>query len=106
MKVDILSLYENKINKVMRENYKEIDSHDLESFYTFQQYDLSKFSTMVVEGKTILEWFELNNISYWWFIYSLIGSRLQNACVFANNLFSCLKHYSPSTLIVKGNYDK
>lgn len=101
-----LRLYERKINKVIADNFKEIDSDDLASFSTSSLYETSKLPSMTVDGKTILEWFAINGFSCWWFVYSMIDSKLRESTFFIDCLDSCLKHYSPNILVVKGYYDK
>ncbi|MGI0021941.1 MAG: CDP-glycerol glycerophosphotransferase family protein [Nitrososphaeraceae archaeon] len=103
----VLAFYEKKHNKVVTNDYIEIDLIDLESFGDYEEHiEFSKTSRKTVGKKTIIEWFAVNNISFWWFIYPVIYPKFNEAALFINRFFSFLDRYSIKTIKLHGNYDK
>lgn len=103
----VLAFYEKKHNKVVTNDYIEIDLIDLESFGDYEEHiEFSKTSRKTVGKKTIIEWFAANKMSFWWFIYPVIYPKFNEAALFINRFFSFLDRHSINTIKLYGNYDK
>jgi len=106
--MNILILYTNKNNKKNSTNFKEIDLTDLESIGSNYNpvFEFIKFPSMKINNKTILEWFEEEGISYWWFVYQTIFPKYKNATQFIDQFLVYLEKYHPEKLVLCGCFDK
>lgn len=101
------SLFEKKENKKFSSNYLEIDLVDLESYEKFKHgSEFLKIPSQKVGEKTIMEWFSVNDISFWWFIAPIIHPRYKEAILFIDRLSSFLEINSVEQLQLYGCYDK
>ena len=83
-----LYLYEKKEQKIVSEEKIEIDSEDLELFSFSHVKDYLKIPSKTINDKTVLEWFSINNISYWWFVSPIIHPKYKEAVIFIEKFFS------------------
>lgn len=85
----------------------EIDLSDLESYKNFRHgIDFIKFPSQKVEGKTIMEWFAVNDISYWWFAAPILHPKYNDAILFINRFLSFLEKKSIHKIKLNGLFDK
>ena len=102
-----VSLFEKKENKKSTSDYLEIDLDDLEAYKKFQHgNEFLKIPSQKIANKTIMEWFGVNNISFWWFIAPIIHPRYKEAILFVDRLTSFLEKNSVKQLQLYGCYDK
>jgi hypothetical protein len=103
----IAIIYDKKSEKIITENYMEIDLSDLESYKNFRHgIDFIKFPSQKVEGKTIMEWFAVNDISYWWFAAPILHPKYNDAILFINRFLSFLEKKSIHKIKLNGLFDK
>jgi len=102
----IMVLYDKKKEKVISSDYVELDLNDLVNYWNFRQDELLKIPNSQVKNKTILEWFTVNNISYWWFVYPPIYRRYNEGILFIDQLSDLIEKYSPDLIILRGIFEK
>lgn len=104
----VLALFDRKNDKNETEEYKEIDLIDLESFTSVFQAtnEFLKTTNGLIGNKSIQEWFEVNDISFWWFVYQTVFPRYNEAVRFIDQLFSFIECHPPQKLELKGCYNK
>ncbi|MEX0598323.1 MAG: hypothetical protein WD512_17680, partial [Candidatus Paceibacterota bacterium] len=105
--MSVVILYDKKQQKTVNDNLIELDLDDLESFGNYRHGEtFLKIPSMKVKGKTIVEWFALNDVSFWWFASPVIHPRFKEATLFIDRLSSFLVQNSVKTIILRGSYDK
>ena len=88
-------IVDKKSEKIKAENIIEIDLSDLESYRNFRHgIEFVNFPSQMIEGKTILEWFAIENISYWWFAAPILHPKYNDAVLFINRFSSFLEKNS------------
>lgn len=103
----IAIIYDKKSEKIITEDYMEIDLSDLESYKNFRHgIDFIKFPSQKVEGKTIMEWFAVNDISYWWFAAPILHPKYNDAVLFITRFLSFLEKKPIDKIKLNGLYDK
>ena len=102
-----LRLYDKKKNKRISNDLIEMDLNDLESYAHYKHgEEFLKLPDTVVGNKTIIEWFVVDDISYWWFIAPMIHPKFKSATMFIDRLDSVIKQHSISTISLQGCFDK
>lgn len=85
-----LAFFEKKENKKIKDGYIEAELVDLETFGHFRQgIEYLEIPSKKIAGKTIFEWFALEDFSAWWFISPTIHAKYKEAFLFIerfNNL--------------------
>jgi hypothetical protein len=100
-------IFDKKINKINSEKLVEIDSEDLEPFGHFTHgKDYLKIPSKSIDNKTILEWFSLKNISYWWFVSPTIHPKYKEAIIFIENFSLIIDDNASEIVHIRGCYDK
>jgi len=103
----VVSLFDKKDEKIDSKQFKEIDLNDLARYHDYEENaDILKFTKMRIAGKTILELFVEDQISYWWFIQPTIYPRFNEAVLFIKRLTSFFQKNSVSILHLNGCFDK
>lgn len=102
-----LSLYEKKENKVQNRELFEIDLSDLERISKFKHsIEFFNIPSTKIANKSIIDWFTIDNISYWWFISPMIHAKYKEAILFVDRLEKFLHKNNPDELRLHGCYDK
>ena len=92
----ILKLCDKKKLNHNSKNVIEVDSTDLERLkgFTYSDEYLS-IHNRDLEGKTIQQWFQVNDLSYWWFVDPIISPKFDQIALFIDRLEICIKKYNP-----------
>ena len=102
-----LILYDKKKDKIKDNNQFEFDLDDLESFGIFKHgKEFLDIPDRKIEGKTIVQWFTQNNISFWWFAAPTIHPKYVEGMLFIDRLNALLQENSFDTIKLKGCFDK
>jgi len=100
-------LFEKKENKKSTSSHLEIDLDDLESYKNFEHgIEFLNIPSQKISNKTLMEWFSVNEISFWWFIAPIIHPRYKEAILFIDRLSFFLEKNSVKKLQLHGCYDK
>lgn len=100
-------IVDKKSEKIKAENIIEIDLSDLESYRNFRHgIEFVNFPSQMIEGKTILEWFAIENISYWWFAAPILHPKYNDAVLFINRFSSFLEKNSIDLIKLQGAFNK
>ena len=103
----IVTIYDKKSEKIVTEDYIEIDLSDLELYGNFRHAtDFVKFPSHKIDGKTIMEWFESDDISYWWLAASILHPKYNEAVLFINRLSLFIDTNSIKLIKLHGAFDK
>jgi len=105
----VLVLYEQKTNKLISENYRETDLIELKTYGEYgvgSHPEFLKIPSTKISDKTILEWFTVNDLSYWWFVAPGINMKFNDAAFFIDNLISYIEKHSIHLLKIKTGFDK
>ena len=103
----VIALFDKKDKKIDSKQFKEIDLNDLERYHDYEENaDILKFTKMRIAGRTILELFVEDQISYWWFIQPTIYPKFNEAVLFIKRLTSFFQKNSVSILHLNGCFDK
>lgn len=101
------SLFERKENKKSSGDLLEIDLADLEQYKKFEHgSEFLKLPEQIIAKKTIMEWFGVEDVSYWWFIAPIIHPRYKEIILFIDRLSIFLENNSITELKLFGCYDK
>ena len=101
------TLFEKKENKQSTSSYLEIDLDDLEFYKKFEHgAEFLSFPSKKISNKTLMEWFSVNEISFWWFIAPVIHPRYKEAILFIDRLSNFLEQNSIKKLELHGCYEK
>lgn len=100
-------LYNEKKSKKLTKTTREIDLEDLESYANWTNHtEFSNIASINVAKKTILEWFSIDGISFWWFVQGTIYPKYNEGIIFIERLESFLKHNFTNEFKISGNFDK
>ena len=100
-------LYDKKENKIVSDNFLEVDLNDLSNYEgIFHINECKRIPNSFVNNKTILEWFTVNNISCWWLVCVPINRQFNEAIQFVDSLFLFIELNSPDLIELHGVYDK
>jgi hypothetical protein len=102
-----LYLYEKKEQKIISNNKIEMDLNDLERYGHYKHgKEFFEIPSLKVGGKTVLEWFAVNEVSYWWLISPIIHSKFKEATRFIDRLLSISIDFDIDEIIIKNNFSK
>ena len=102
-----LVIYDKKNHKKRTSDLIEVDSNDLELFGHFSHgKDFLNIPSTKIGGKSILQWFALNDLSLWWFASPIIHPKYKEAMIFIKQLSSIIKEKEITSVDVKGSFDK
>lgn len=100
-------LYDKKENKIVLDNFLEVDLYDFSNYAgAFHIDECKRIPKSLVNNKTILEWFTINKISCWWLICPAINRKFDEGIQFVDRLFSFIELNSPDLIEIRGVYDK
>lgn len=102
-----LYLYEKKEKKIISKEKIEMDLNDLEKYGHHKHgKEFFKIPSLKIKGKTVLEWFAVDDISYWWFVSPIIHSKFKEATRFIDRLSSVIENFDIIEIIIENNFDK
>jgi len=102
-----LVIFEKKDIKIREKNYIEIDLDDLESLSNPQHgKDFLEIPEKMVGKKPFLNWFVVNNISFWWFVSPVIHPKYKEIIFFIDHLLTVLESNTPNLIRLEGIFDK
>ena len=102
-----LAFFEKKQNKKIEDNYVEVELGELESFGHFTQgKEYLEIPSKKIEGKTIFEWFEIDDFSAWWLISPTIHAKYKEAFLFIERFNNLIDKKSISSIELYGCLDK
>jgi len=85
----------------------EIDLGDLESYRNFRHgVEFVKFPSRIIADKTIMEWFAVDGISYWWFAAPILHPKYNDAVLFIDRFSSFLEENSIDLIKLRGVFNK
>jgi len=103
----IATIYDKKSKKLVSKEHIEIDLVDLENYGNFRHAaEFVKFPSQKIDGKTILEWFEVDGTSYWWFAAPILHPKYNEAVLFINRLLSFIEEKSIKSIKLRGIFEK
>ena len=103
----ILSIYDSKKEKKRDPLFIEIDQIDLESYANFHETgEFIPIPDKIIGNKTIVDWFSINDISYWWLISAVIYPKFNEVVFFIDRFTSLLEETNPDKVIINGFFDK
>jgi hypothetical protein len=87
--------------------YIEIDLLDLETYFDFKETDeYNDIPSKKIGGKSLIEWFAIDDISYWWLISANIFPRFNEGVLFVERFLNLIKDKNPSCIILESFFDK
>jgi len=102
-----LILFDKKQEKTVNDSVIEIDLDDLESLSGFKHGEgLVDIPTKKIANKTVLEWFAVDGISFWWFALPIIHAQYIEAMLFVDRLSVFLEQHSIDLIKLNGAYNK
>jgi len=102
-----LYLYEKKEKKIISNQKIEMDLNDLERYGHYKHgKEFFKIPSLKVGEKTVLEWFAVDDISYWWLISPIINSKFKEATRFIDRLFSIYTDFNINQIVIKNDFNK
>ena len=88
-------------------NILEIDFNELEKYGKRKtRSEFIDISDKLIDNKKLNEWFEINNISLWWFVFPTIYPICNDAGFFIDCLESFIDKNKITIIELKGGYDK
>ena len=103
----ILSIYDSKKEKKRDPLFIEIDQIDLESYANFHETgEFIPIPDKIIGNKTIVDWFSINDISYWWLISAVIYPKFNEVVFFIDRFTTLLEETNPDKVIINGFFDK
>ena len=105
----ILTIYDFKDVKKNTQNFRETDLIELKSLGEYgdgSHPEFLKIPSLVIGGKTIMEWFSVDDICYWWFVAPIINEKFNQSAYFVDNFLKYIEKHPISKLILKTNFDK
>ena len=103
----IAIIFDKKSEKSATKDTIEIDLGDLESYGNFRHgVEFVKFPSRIIAGKTIMEWFAVDGISYWWFAAPILHPKYNDAVLFINRFSSFLEKNSIDLIKLRGAFNK
>jgi hypothetical protein len=103
----ILKLCNKKNQNKNPNNIFEVDGSDLEKLKGFtysEEYLL--IHNKILAGKTLQQWFSVNDLSYWWFVDPIIAPKFDQIVLFIDRLEICINNIKPNLLKLDGHFDK
>ncbi|WP_299290869.1 hypothetical protein [Nitrosopumilus sp.] len=89
-----LEIYEHIEHMVQNNEKILLDLDDLAKFAHYKHgKEFLKIPSTIVGDKTILEWFAVDEISYWWFISPIIHSKFKESTILIERLFLFFDSY-------------
>ena len=93
--------------KTNNSNFIEIDFNELEKYGKRKtRSEFIDISNMTIANKKLNEWFAVNDISLWWFVFPTIYPICNDAGFFIDCLQSFIDKNKITTIELKGGYDK
>lgn len=84
-----------------------MDLNDLEMYANFKHgKEFLKIPSSVIGKKPVIEWFSVDDISYWWFIAPMIHAKFKSATMFLDQLDSVVSTHNIDKIILKGYFEK
>jgi len=103
----IAIIVDKKFKKYTSKEFIEVNLDDLESYGNFRHgVDFVKFPSHIVYGKTIMEWFAIDQISYWWFAAPILHPKYNEAILFIKRFSAFLEKHSINLIKLEGIFDK
>jgi hypothetical protein len=100
-------IFEKKPKKSTPKDTIVIDLDDLESYGNFRHgIEFIKFPSHTIADKTIMEWFAVNGISYWWFAAPILHPKYNEAVLFIKRFSTFLEEHSIDLIKLQGVFDK
>lgn len=100
-------LYTKKKLKKSSNDQVEIDLVELEQFSNFTiSSDFYQIASAKIDEKTILDWFSLDKISYWWLFVTQLSGKYDEGTSFIDRFIGIIKHYNPKIIELHGLFDK
>jgi len=65
---------------------------------------IESISKITIKGKSIREWFQYDNLSFWWIIHLTLIQKMLKITKFIENFSSYLEINKPEEIVVKGNF--
>lgn len=88
-------------------NFLEIDFNELEKYGKRKtRNEFIDISDRIIGNKKLNEWFEINEISLWWFVFPTIYPICNDAGFFIDCLQSFIDKNKITTIELKGGFDK
>jgi len=102
-----LAFFEKKENKKIKDDYIEVELGDLESFGHFRHgIEYLEIPSKKIAGKTIFEWFALDDFSAWWLMSPTIHAKYKEAFLFIERFNNLIDKKSISSIELYGCLDK
>ena len=102
-----LQLYDKKTKKIIRDDLVEMDLDDLETHTSFKHgKEFLKIPSGMIGNKSVIEWFVVDQISYWWFIAPIIHGKFKSAIMLIDQLNSIVKQHSVDFIYLNGCFEK
>ena len=102
-----LRFFENKKHKKLEDDYVEVELSELESFGHFTHgKEYLEIPSKKISGKTIFEWFEIDDFSAWWLISPTIHAKYKEIFLFIERFNNLIDKKSISSIEVYGCLDK
>lgn len=103
----ILTIYDSKKEKTVLKNQIEIDESDLEKYKGFKHsLEFLELPSKIVNEKSIIEWFRVEQMSYWWFVHPIFAPKFSEIAIFIDRLEIFLEQNEIGSINLKGNFDK
>ena len=100
-------IVDKKTEKASTNGTIEIDLGDLEAYKNFRHgIEFVNFPSKIIDNKTIMQWFEVDEISYWWFAAPILHPRYNDAVLFINRFSTFLEKNSISVIKLQGAFNK
>ncbi len=101
-----LQLYDKKTKKIIRNDLIEMDLNDLEISSNFKHgKEFFKIPSEVIGNKSVIEWFVVDEISYWWLISPIIQSKFKFAVRLIDQLESIVAQHSIDSIYLNGCFE-
>ena len=72
-----------------------MDLNDLEMYANFKHgEEFLKIPSSIIGKKSVIEWFVVDDISYWWFIAPMIHAKFKSATMFLDQLSSAVSTHN------------
>lgn len=100
-------IVDKKTEKTSTSGTIEIDLGDLETYKNFRHgIEFVNFPSKIIDNKTIMEWFEVDQISYWWFAAPILHPKYNDAVLFINRFTTFLEKNSINVIKLQGAFNK
>lgn len=99
-------IFRTKKSKNKDNNFIEIDSTNLVSGIYEQPIELSNFPSKKIGSKSILEWFAVNDVSFWWLVAPTFYPKIIEASIFVEQLLKLINEKDIKKIIVESDFDK